>query len=248
MSEGQAARLQWQTAKVIELREETLRTRSIVLEVPSWRGHLAGQHVDVRLTAPDGYQAQRSYSLASAPEDPLLMLTVERLADGEVSPYLCDGLAPGDEIELRGPIGGYFVWQLPPSSRILLLAGGSGVVPFRAMLRHHAASGEHAEVRLIYSSRSLPEVIYAAELEQLAAAQALELNLVLTRAWPDGWTGPRGRIDRSALAQLAWPPDNAPLVYCCGPNGFVETAANELVALGHDPTLVRTERFGPSGT
>ncbi len=245
---GSPQRLEWQTARVRALHPETPRVKSIVLDAPAWRGHLAGQHVDVRLTAEDGYQAQRSYSIASAPEDPALVLTVERLADGEVSPYLCDVLAPGDELELRGPIGGYFVWEVPPSSRVLLVAGGSGVVPLRAMLRHHLATGEPAQVRLIYSSRSLVEVIYRAELEQLAADGALDLSLVLTREWPEGWAGPRGRIDRSALAELAWPPAASPLVYACGPSGFVETAANELVALGHEAALIRTERFGPTGT
>ncbi|MGD0198439.1 MAG: ferredoxin reductase [Solirubrobacteraceae bacterium] len=246
MSETPAQRLRWQTAPVIELRAETARVKSIVLDAGGWAGHEAGQHVDVRLTAQDGYQAQRSYSIASAPEDEQLVLTVERLADGEVSPYLCDVLEPGDELELRGPIGGYFVWQTPPSGQVLLIAGGSGVVPFRSMLRHHHAAG--TQVRLIYSARSLAEVIYRSELEALATTGVVDLRLVLTREWPDDWAGPRGRIDRMALERLAYPGAQRPLIYICGSSGFVEAAANALVESGHDPALIRTERFGPTGS
>jgi len=223
---------------------ETARTRSISFEVPGWEGHRAGQHVDVRLTAPDGYQAQRSYSIASAPGDPLLTLTVERIEDGEVSPYLVDELREGDRIELRGPIGGYFVWQDAHPGAVLLLAGGSGIVPLRSMLRHRAASAPGTPVRLLYSSRSPSEVIYRHE---LAALADVDVRLVYTREWPRDWEGHRGRIDAALLAAEAWAPDEDPITFVCGPNGFVETAASALVANGHPPLSVRTERFGPSG-
>ena len=228
---------------MVELLAETPRVRSIVLDPPVWPGHLAGQHVDVRLTAEDGYQAQRSYSIASAPEDEHLVLTVERLDDGEVSPYLVDELRPGDELELRGPIGGYFVWEASTGGPLLLVAGGSGVVPFRSMLRHRAAAGSSAPARLLYSSRSLSEVIYREELEGLGA----DVRLTLTREQPEGWTGYARRIDAELLAEVAWPPEERPLVYVCGPTAFVEVAASSLVALGHDPGRIKTERFGATG-
>jgi ferredoxin-NADP reductase len=233
---------------VVELVDETPRTKSIVLDLPQWGGHRAGQHVDVRLTAEDGYQAQRSYSIASAPEDGQLMLTVERLDDGEVSPYLVDELRPGDELELRGPIGGYFVWERSLGGPLLLVAGGSGMVPFRSMVRHWAA-GDHGTVaRLIYSSRSLPEVIYRAELAQLAAEDGLDVRLALTREWPDDWDGHRGRVDRGFLEEVGWAPDKRPLVYLCGSTSFVEAVAQALVDAGHEPSHVKTERFGPTGS
>jgi ferredoxin-NADP reductase len=241
-------RLTWQQGRVVEKIDDTPRCRSLVLELPDWRGHLAGQHVDVRLTAEDGYQAQRSYSIASAPEDDQLMLTIERLEDGEVSPYLDDELRAGDELELRGPIGGYFVWEQARGGPLLLVAGGSGVVPFRAMLRHWAATGHRTPVRLIYSSRSLRDVIYHDELIRLRSDEGADVRLALTREWPDGWDGHQGRVDRQLLEQAAWPPDERPLVYVCGPSAFVETVASTLVDLGHDPSRVRTERFGPTGT
>jgi len=228
---------------VVELLDETPRVRSIVLDPPDWHGHVAGQHVDIRLTAEDGYQAQRSYSIASAPEDVHLVLTVERLDDGEVSPYLVDELRPGDELELRGPIGGYFVWEASTGGPLLLVAGGSGVVPFRAMLRHRAAAGSSVPARLLYSARSLDEVIYRDELERLGA----DVRLTLTREQPEGWTGFRRRIDADLLAEVAWPPEERPLVYICGRSAFVEVAASALVALGHDAGRIRTERFGPTG-
>ena len=228
---------------MVELLDETPRVRSIVLDPPDWVGHLAGQHVDVRLTAEDGYQAQRSYSIASAPEDEHLVLTVERLDDGEVSPYLVDELRPGDELELRGPIGGYFVWEASTGGPLLLVAGGSGVVPFRSMLRHRAAAGSSAPARLLYSSRSLDEVIYHDEWEGLGA----DVCFTLTREQPEGWTGYARRIDAELLAEVAWPPEERPLVYVCGPTAFVEVAAGALVALGHDPGRIRTERFGATG-
>jgi ferredoxin-NADP reductase len=245
--EGTAVRrrLTWQLANVVELVTETERTRSIVLDPPDWLGHLAGQHVDVRLTAEDGYQAQRSYSIGSAPEDEHLVLTVERLDDGEVSPYLTEELRPNDTLELRGPIGGYFVWDSDHGGPLLLIAGGSGVVPLRAMIRHHHAVQSDVPVRLLYSSRSLDEVIYRDELSHLRD-EGYDIRFTLTRVQPEGWQGYRGRINRDLLADVAWPADQRPLVYICGPTGFVEAAAEALVGLGHEPRRIRTERFGPS--
>jgi ferredoxin-NADP reductase len=232
---------------VIELIDETARVRSIVLDVPEWPGHRAGQHVDVRLTAEDGYQAERSYSIASAPEDERLVLTIERLDDGEVSPYLVGELRPGDALELRGPIGGYFVWEEAFGGPLLLLAGGSGIVPFRSILRHRVATRSSVPVRLLYSSRSLGDVIYAHELEGLTADEDVEVHFTLTREWPQGWTGFRGRIDEELLREVAWQASERPLVYICGPTAFVEAAASGLVELGHEPVRVKTERFGPTG-
>jgi ferredoxin-NADP reductase len=233
---------------VVELREETPRTKSLVLERPDWPGHRAGQHVDVRLTAEDGYQAQRSYSIASGPEDPGLTLTVERLDDGEVSPYLTDELRVGDELELRGPIGGYFIWEQALGGPLMLIAGGSGVVPFRAMLRHREASGSDVPVRLLYSSRSQPELIYRDELREAGAADGVDVQVTLTREWPEDWTGHRGRIDAALLEQLVFSPEQRPLIYSCGPTALVENVANTLVAAGHDPSRIRLERFGPTGS
>ena len=241
-------RLTWQLGVAAELVSETTRTRSIVLDLPGWQGHRAGQHVDIRLTAPDGYQAQRSYSIASGPEDSRLVVTVERLADGEVSPYLVDELRVGDELELRGPIGGYFVWERSFGGPLLLIAGGSGIVPFRSMLRHWAAGQRDAAVRLLYSARTLDDVIYREELMGLAADDRADVQFTLTREWPQNWSGHRGRIDPQLLEQVAWPPSEQPLVYVCGPSAFVETAAQTLVDAGHQPTAIRTERFGPTGT
>ena len=219
-----------------------------MLDAPHWRGHRAGQHVDVRLTAPDGYQAQRSYSIASGPEDERLVLTVERLDDGEVSPYLTDELLPGDELELRGPIGGYFVWEEQQGGPLLMIAGGSGVVPFRSMLRHREAVGSDVPARLLYSARSLDEVIYREELSGSTPPTGVQITFALTRQWPDNWTGHRGRIDAALLRRVGWPADQRPLVYICGPSGFVEAASETLVADGHEPSRIRTERFGPTGT
>jgi ferredoxin-NADP reductase len=225
---------------VVELVPENARTKSIALDAADWPGHLAGQHVDVRLTADDGYQAQRSYSIASAPEDGELVLTVERLDDGEVSPYLTDVLEPGDELELRGPIGGYFVWQEALGGPLLLVAGGSGVVPLRAMLRHHRATASEIPVQLLYSARTESDLIYRDELADY------ETTITLTREQPPGWTGRTGRVDPDLLAEIAWPPAEGPRVYVCGPTGFVEAVADALVALGHSPARIRTERFGPT--
>jgi ferredoxin-NADP reductase len=234
---------------VVELVPETARVTNLVLDLPDWPGHLAGQHVDVRLTAEDGYQAQRSYSIASAPEDERVVLTVERLEDGEVSPYLVEVLRPGDELELRGPIGGFFVWEEPLGGPLVLLGGGSGVVPLRSMLRHWAAGTRAVPVRLLYSSRSLEEVIYRDELLGYGASyDGVDIRFALTREWPEDYTGHTGRIDPALLAETAGPPPDRPLIYVCGPNGFVEAAAGWLVELGHAPERIRTERFGPTGT
>jgi ferredoxin-NADP reductase len=240
-------RLTWQLARVVELIEETQQTCSIVLDPPAWPGHRAGQHVDVRLTAEDGYQAERSYSIASAPEDEHLVLTVERLDDGEVSPYLVGELRPGDELELRGPIGGYFVWEATLGGPLLLLAGGSGIVPLRSMLRHRGAVESTVPARLLYSSKSLDEVIYRDELDRFAAEDGVDVRFTLTREQPEGWQGYRRRIDQELLREIAWPPDERPLAYVCGPTAFVEVAATALVQLGHEAGRVKTERFGPTG-
>jgi ferredoxin-NADP reductase len=241
-------RLSWRLGEVVETRPETPRTRSIVLAVPEWEGHLAGQHVDVRLTAEDGYQAQRSYSIASEPEERRLVLTVERLDDGEVSPYLVDELRVGDRLELRGPIGGYFTWTAGDGGPLLLVAGGSGVVPLMAMVRHRVAAGADAPVRLLYSSRAYDEVIYRDELERLGrTAAGIEVVHTLTRVRPPGWRGYDRRIDREMLAEVAWPPTERPRVFVCGPTRLVENVATELVALGYEPARVKTERFGPTG-
>jgi ferredoxin-NADP reductase len=240
-------RLTWELARVAELVDETPRCKSLVLEVPDWPGHHAGQHVDVRLTAEDGYQAERSYSIASAPEDTHLVLTVERLEDGEVSPYLTEVLRPGDELELRGPIGGYFAWESSQGGPLLMVAGGSGVVPFRAMLRHWAAGGRTVPARLLYSSRTLGDVIYRNEFDRLAEKGA-EVELTLTRQWPADWRGHRGRVDRDLLAEVAWSPEREPLIYVCGPTAFVEAVAEALVDAGHEPGRIKTERFGATGT
>ena len=226
--------------RVVAIVRENARTKSLVLDAADWPGHLAGQHVDVRLTAEDGYQAQRSYSIASAPDDEHLVLTVERLEDGEVSPYLTETLQPGDELELRGPIGGFFVWQEALGGPLLLVAGGSGVVPLRSILRHHRAIASQIPARLVYSARTRADLIYGGELDDYVA------TVTLTREQPQGWGGRTGRVDRDLLAEVGWSPEERPLVYVCGPTGFVEGVADSLVALGHDPGRVRTERFGPT--
>ena len=234
-------RLSWQLAGVVELVDETPTVKSIVLDASAWPGHRAGQHVDVRLTAEDGYQAQRSYSIASGPEDGRLALTVERLDDGEVSPYLTDVLRAGDQLELRGPIGGYFVWEQSLGGPLFLVAGGSGIVPLRAMLRHHRAVGSDVPARLLYSARTRDEIIYSHELRDF------DTHITLTREQPDDWHGHTGRIDRDLIEDVIWPVADRPLAYICGPTPFVETAAQLLVELGHDPARIRTERFGPTG-
>jgi ferredoxin-NADP reductase len=233
---------------VTELIMETPRVASLVLDVPGWSGHLAGQHVDVRLTAGDGYQAQRSYSIASAPEDPRLALTVERLEDGEVSPYLVGELQVGDQVELRGPIGGYFVWHTDDGRPLLLIAGGSGIVPLMAMLRHRESVGNRTPARLLYSSRTAEDVIYREELQRLSAAgHDLEVAHTLTRGEPTGWRGYARRIDREMLNDVAWPAAQNPCAFVCGPTSFVETAAGLLVDSGYPPASIKTERFGATG-
>jgi ferredoxin-NADP reductase len=241
-------KLLWRIGEVIETSPETPRTKSLFLEVPGWEGHKAGQHVDVRLTAEDGYQAQRSYSIASAPEDGRLALVVERLEDGEVSPYLTDELRAGDGLELRGPIGGWFTWEAREGGPLLLLAGGSGIAPLMAMIRHRAAAQSDAPTRLLYSSRSREDAIYAEELDRLAAEDGtLEVFHTLTRSQPPGWTGYSRRIDREMLEEIAPSPEQRPLAFVCGPTPLVETVAAALVELGHEPARVKTERFGPTG-
>jgi ferredoxin-NADP reductase len=236
-------RLTWQTGSVIELIAETRRAKTIVLEVPDWPGHRPGQHVDVRLTASDGYQAQRSYAIASAPEDGYVVLTVEKVDGGGVSPYLCGELATGDTLAVRGPIGS-FAWEPGNRQPVLLLAHGAGVVPFRSMLRHCAAAKDDVPVRLHYSARSLADLIYYDELLRLAAYDEVDIRLVLTHDWPEGWKGRHGPIDRQQLDEAAWPPDQRPLNYVCGPAGFVEAATAALVASGHGQERIRTEPFG----
>jgi ferredoxin-NADP reductase len=241
-------RLSWRLAEVAEVRPATARVTTLVLDVPDWDGHLPGQHVDVRLTAEDGYQAERAYSIASAPDGRRIELAVERLDDGEVSPYLAGELRAGDRLELRGPIGGYFVWEPERGGPLLLVAGGSGVVPLMAMLRRRAATGSRVPARLLYSSRSFDDVIFREELERLAAAGGgLTVAHALTRSQPPGWGGYARRIDAAMLAEVGWPPGERPLAYVCGPTRLVEAVAGDLVALGHDPARVRTERFGPTG-
>jgi ferredoxin-NADP reductase len=239
--------MDWLAARVVAKRDETPRVRTIVFECPMWKGHMAGQHVDIRLTAEDGYQAQRSYSIASAPEDDHLMLTIERLQDGEVSPYLYDELAPGDELEMRGPIGRHFAWAPDRGGPLLMIAGGSGVVPFRAMLRHREAQGTAVPARLIYSARTIEDVIYREELDQIQGSQEADVILVLTRAQPEGWTGFDRRIDAEILSEATWTPAEEPKTYVCGPTEFVETVSDCLVDLGHEPESIRTERFSPTG-
>jgi ferredoxin-NADP reductase len=237
-------RLSWQIANVDAVVDETARVRTIVLDVPDWQGHQAGQHLDVRLTAEDGYRAERSYSIASAPHEPVA-ITVERLDDGEVSPYLTEELRPGDALELRGPVGGYFVWSARDGGPLLLVAGGSGIVPLRAMLRERRRSGSEVPARLLYSSRSPGDVIYRAELDQLT--DGVEVVQTLTREQPEGWTGYARRVDAELLGEVAWPAEQGPLAFVCGPTSFVESVADSLVALGYPPARVKTERFGPTG-
>ena len=250
------ARIAWRVATVANVVRETPRTRTLVLDVPGWPGHRAGQHVDVRLTAEDGYQAERSYSIASPPEEKHLALTIEQLEDGEVSSYLCGELRVGDTFELRGPIGGYFIWETSEGGPLFLVGGGSGIVPLMAMLRHrdsalsaHAQAARKLPVRLLYSSRSWDEVIYRDELAGLVAGDpTLEVIHTLTRQAPEDWTGLRRRIDREMLAATSWPASETPRVFVCGPTPLVEAVATALVELGHQPALVKTERFGPTGT
>jgi ferredoxin-NADP reductase len=240
--------LKWWTGEVTRIVRETATASSLILNVPGWLGHRAGQHVDVRLTAEDGYQAVRSYSIASAPADDQLMLTIERLDDGEVSPYLVDGVRPGDPLELLGPIGGYFVWETVMASPLLLIAGGSGVVPLRAMARQRARTNSEVPVRFLYSARTADALIYRAELDALAASdRRFDLTYTLTRSQLPDWSGYARRVDAEMLREVAWAPEDDPSIYLCGPTTFVEVVADHLVALGHDPVSIRIERFGPTG-
>jgi ferredoxin-NADP reductase len=241
-------RLEWRLAQVREIVIETYRVKSLRLHVTDWQGHLPGQHVDIRLTAADGYQAQRSYSIASPPEEELLALTVERVDNGEVSPYLVDELRAGDQFELRGPIGGYFVWTAAMSGPLCLIAGGSGIVPLMAMLRHRDRQNGRAPALLLYSSRSLEDVIYREELDAMAHRDPqLGVLNTLTRRQPQGWTGYRRRVDKTLLAEASFPLEQYPKIFVCGSTPFVEEVSRLLVEIGHDPRAIKTERFGPSG-
>ncbi len=237
-------RLTWRVATVAEIRPETPRVKTLTLDVPGWEGHRAGQHVDVRLTAEDGYQAQRSYSIASSANGRRVELTVERIDDGEVSPYLIEEAMAGDQFEIRGPVGGYFVWDPSPGGSVLLVGGGSGVVPLMAMARQRAADRDPVSTRLLYSARTWDDIVYRDELARLTGG-GFDVVYTLTRAQPDGWTGYSRRVDRHLLAEVA--PKHLALAFVCGPTPFVEAVAQALVELGHEPSRVKTERFGPTG-
>ena len=232
---------------MVEVVQETARARTLVLDVPDWPGHVAGQHVDLRLTAEDGYQAQRSYSIASPPEDPRLALTVERIEDGEVSPYLTEELRAGDALELRGPVGGHFTWSAAQGGPLLLVAGGSGLVPLMAMLRHHAAQGSAADARLLVSAGNWDDVLYREELAALAERDPVEVRFTLTRSRPPGWSGWDRRVDAAMLSELGPGAAEEPRAFVCGPTAFVEHVADRLLELGHRPAAIHTERFGPTG-
>jgi ferredoxin-NADP reductase len=241
------ARIVWQFATVRELVEETAHAKTVRLDLPDWPGHAAGQHVDVRLTAEDGYQTERSYSIASAPEQAGLALTVERIDDGEVSPYLVDELRSGDELELRGPIGGHFIWRIADGGPLLLVAGGSGLVPLMSMLRHRSAQGSAVDTRLLLSARSLIDVLYRDELAMLGRGDGLAVHQTLTRDRPAGWPGFARRVDAEMLVSVGPTPAHRPRIFICGPTAFVERAADLLVEIGHPPAAIRAERFGPTG-
>ena len=238
----------WHVGEVIALHDETATARTIRLQVADWSAHVAGQHVDVRLTAPDGYSAVRSYSIASGPDsEGRVDLTVERLPNGEVSPYLTQELAVGDRLELRGPIGGWFVWRTHQTEPIQLVAGGSGIVPLMSMIRSRQAAGSAAPFRLLYSVREPEAVFYSDELHALTENEGLSLTYAYTRVAPKDWPRPPGRIDATLITNATWPSDLAPTCYVCGPTSFVEIATSLLIASGHSPERIRTERFGPTG-
>jgi ferredoxin-NADP reductase len=237
----------WRVATVREVVDETAHAKTLLLGVPAWPGHRAGQHVDVRLTAEDGYQAERSYSIASAPEDAELALTVEQLDDGEVSPYLTEVLRAGDQFELRGPVGGHFTWSVEDGGPLLLIGGGSGLVPLMAMLRHRANHDAGVDTRLLVSARTREDIFYRDELAALAEREGVQIHYTLTRSQPEGWTGFDRRVDDEMLLAVGPSPAEQPRAFICGPTPFVERAADVLVRLGHDPRAVRTERFGPTG-
>ncbi|HEY3008192.1 MAG TPA: ferredoxin reductase [Micromonosporaceae bacterium] len=241
-------RLTWRVATVADASRESPTARSLRLDVPDWPGHRAGQHVDVRLTAPDGYSTQRSYSIASAPANGRLELTVQRVDDGEVSPYLVDVAESGDQCELRGPVGGYFTWDPTDREPVLLAAGGSGIVPLMSMVRARAAAGSRAPFRLIYSTRTPETLIYGDELRQRHRDDhGLDVTVAYTRERPPESPRPPGRLDAALLAESGWPVEFGPTCYVCGPTAFVETVANHLVDAGHAPERIKTERFGPTG-
>lgn len=240
-------RLTWQAGRVVEAVPESVRVKTLIVDLPEWPGHRAGQHIDVRLTADDGYQAVRSYSIASPPEEKNVVVTIERLDNGEVSPYLVDEVRADDQLEFRGPIGGYFVWSVALGGPLMLVGGGSGIVPLMAMLRHRIAAGSDVPVRLLYSTRSPDEVIYRAELDRLSGEAEIDVIHTYTRMAPDGWTGYSRRVDMEMLREIFWPPHLQPLAYVCGPTGFVEAVAGNLLMLGHKANRIRTERFGPTG-
>jgi ferredoxin-NADP reductase len=237
-------RLTWQVARVGEVTDETAAARTIMLEVPHWPGHRAGQHLDIRLTAEDGYTAERSYSIATAPGEPVA-ITVQWLDGGEVSAYLTREVRPGDQMEVRGPIGGYFVWEAGDTSPLLLVAGGSGIVPLRSILRHRQRSASTVPARLLYSARSLPDTIYRGELGSWG--DSVSVIQTLTRSQPPGWIGHAGRVDGALLAEAAWPVSANPLAFVCGPTSFVESIADGLIALDYPASRVKTERFGGTG-
>jgi ferredoxin-NADP reductase len=239
----------WRVGTVVALHDETATARTITLEVPDWPGHVAGQHVDVRLTAPDGYSAVRSYSIASAPNsERRVQITVDRLLNGEVSPYLTQDVIVGDRLELRGPIGGWFVWRTQQTEPVQLVAGGSGIVPLMAMIRSRASAGSTVPFRLLYSVREPGAVFYGDELRALSAAhRSVIVTYAYTRTAPKDWPRPPGRIDAALITDTTWPADLGPACYICGPTPFVETVANLLTASGNDRDKIRTERFGPTG-
>jgi ferredoxin-NADP reductase len=240
-------RLNWTPAIIAGIRDETDTASTLVLDVPGWPGHVPGQHVDVRLTAEDGYTTQRSYSIASLPSDGRLELTIQRIEDGEVSPYLVGVARPGDRFEVRGPVGGYFTWRPDDPSPVLLVAGGSGIVPLMSMVRARIAAGSLTPFRLVYSTRSPRTLIYGGELGRLARDGGVDVDYAYTREVPPDWPRPPGRLDAERLRAAAWPPERMPAAFVCGPTSFVEAVANHLVDLGHAPGKIKTERFGPSG-
>jgi ferredoxin-NADP reductase len=240
-------RLNWAIGQVVEFVDESPRVRSLVITSPGWVGHLPGQHIDIRLTAEDGYQAQRSYSIATPEADDLLTITVELIEEGEVSPYLIEDLQVGDQIEIRGPIGGYFVWHEALGGPVQLIGGGSGVLPLMAMLRARVRTGSDVPFRFLSSARSHEDLLFRDELNGIVSRDGVMITHTLTRSHPEGWSGPTRRVDKAMLEEYAWLPNDRPLAYVCGPTGFVESVATALVEIGHDPDRIRTERFGPSG-
>jgi ferredoxin-NADP reductase len=241
-------RLEWQVARVRNILAESSRVKSLQLDVEGWQGHLPGQHVDIRLTSEDGYQAERTYSIASPPEENFLTITVERVENGEVSPYLVDDLRIGDQFEIRGPIGGYFVWTVATRGPLCLLAGGSGIAPLMAMLRHRDRRKSRIPAALLYSSRTLGDIIYRKEFDAMTRRDsALRIVNTLTRAQAEGWSGRRGRIDKALIAETCFPPQDDPSIFVCGPTSFVEDVSRDLVELNYASHTIKTERFGPSG-